>query len=376
MSRTRPFQVLTVASNKGGVGKTTIATNLAVYFRALREDLPILLIGFDEQRMPERMFGLCEEAPEETVASAMRKRSFASAVRFGEYGVSYVPTSPDVAELKREIDDLHHLERALLATGCEGLVIVDTKSDIEILTQNAIAASDLTIVVVEDHASLVEAEKIFRLLEEWKRPPGSARILLSQVDLRIKFERDAELDILALLLSEIRSSGHPVFETFISRSPKIQALTTNPQRRAFSILHHAAGSLIHRQMAHLAEDVLAALDELGYRIAVEMLAGRAPLDTAPSAAATAAAPPIATRRLFTVEELLGSSAFDFSADDDEGPRTTDHEPLVPETPRSNNPLTRELPGGDLPSEGERPEGVKSPRADRKASPVRRLRDGR
>ncbi len=34
----RPFQVLTVTSNKGGVGKTTVATNLAVYLRALRED--------------------------------------------------------------------------------------------------------------------------------------------------------------------------------------------------------------------------------------------------------------------------------------------------------------------------------------------------
>jgi cellulose biosynthesis protein BcsQ len=41
--------VLAVVSNKGGVGKTTVATNLAVYLRAMREDLPILLIGLDDQ---------------------------------------------------------------------------------------------------------------------------------------------------------------------------------------------------------------------------------------------------------------------------------------------------------------------------------------
>ena len=42
----RPF-VVTVASEKGGVGKTTIATNLAVYLKALHEDLPVTIASFD-----------------------------------------------------------------------------------------------------------------------------------------------------------------------------------------------------------------------------------------------------------------------------------------------------------------------------------------
>ena len=36
-----------VASGKGGVGKTTLATNLAIYLKGLSEDLPVTLFSFD-----------------------------------------------------------------------------------------------------------------------------------------------------------------------------------------------------------------------------------------------------------------------------------------------------------------------------------------
>ena len=72
-SAARPFRVLTVTNNKGGVGKTTLATNLAVYFRALREDLPVLFLALDDQPLPDRMFGLGGEAPRQTMAMALSR---------------------------------------------------------------------------------------------------------------------------------------------------------------------------------------------------------------------------------------------------------------------------------------------------------------
>ena len=260
-SEPRPFQVLTVTSNKGGVGKTTVAANLAVYLRALREDLPILLLGLDEQPLIDRMFAIGPRVPAVTVAGALRDGSFASAVRLGQYGVHYIPTSPRISELKLEIADVLHIERALLRSGWHGLVIIDTKSDFEILTRNAVAASDLSIVVVKDQASLHEARKVFEFLDQRGRGRDAVRVLFSLLDLRVKYAQEGTRDILALLLSEVRRRGYPHFATFISRSPKVEALYTNPSGRAFSVLHGAQGSVVHRQMRYLAGDVLG----LGWR---------------------------------------------------------------------------------------------------------------
>ena len=56
-------RALAVACNKGGVGKTTLATNLAIYLRALREDLPVAVVSLDDQRTVDRMFALRPPQP-------------------------------------------------------------------------------------------------------------------------------------------------------------------------------------------------------------------------------------------------------------------------------------------------------------------------
>jgi len=259
----RSFRVITVTSNKGGVGKTTLATNLSVYLRALDESMPILIAGFDDQPALDRMFALEPGTSGMQITQALRRGSLAPAIRLGQYGVHYVPSSRDICELKREITTPWHLQSVLLETGWSGLVVLDTKSDFEILTRNAIAAADLTLVVVKDQASLYEAQRVFDLFREWNRPFDRARIVLSLVDLRISYRGSEAEDVLNLLLAEVRQRGFPLFDTFVSRSPKVESLYTNPERRALSILHGAPGSPVHRQMQRLAEDVLAALPPRG-----------------------------------------------------------------------------------------------------------------
>lgn len=253
-------RVVSVVNNKGGIGKSTIATNLAVYLRALHEDLPILVLSLDDQSLVDRMFHVDGNRPAESLTPALRRGTLDQAICLGQYGIHYVPTCRRVSELKREIDDPHFLRRVLANTDASGLVIVDTKSDLEILTQGALLASDLVLVPIADHASLREAERVFMLLDRHGVPRERARVVLSLIDLRIKYRESEQRDLLGLLLSEIRSRGYPLLQSYVSRSPKVESLYSNPEGRATPVLHGARGSGASEQFYHLARETFAALE--------------------------------------------------------------------------------------------------------------------
>ena len=50
--------VITVSSEKGGVGKTTLATNLAIFLKALDENLPVSILSFDNHFTVDKMFAI------------------------------------------------------------------------------------------------------------------------------------------------------------------------------------------------------------------------------------------------------------------------------------------------------------------------------
>jgi cellulose biosynthesis protein BcsQ len=259
----RPQAVLTVSSNKGGVGKTTLATNLAIYLRALREELPVAVVGLDDQRVIDRMFGLRAPRPgERNLKHGWAERSLDRVLQIGEYGVHFVPSPPDVSLLKARAQDPGTLRRILDRSGWEGVFILDTKSDLEALTRSAWHAADRILIPVADWASLEEAGKVLAMLERAQLAVERARIVLTLVDRRSRV--DGTETLLHHLEAEIEQRGWPRYATTISRSPRVEALNS-ATRKPLSILHHGRGTAVYGELHDLACEVLCDVEGLSSR---------------------------------------------------------------------------------------------------------------
>lgn len=217
-------RVFAVANQKGGVGKTTTAINLAASLAA--NDLQVLLIDSDPQGNATTGVGLTKTSDRPSLYHVLLGDAAAEdAVVATEFeGLSMITADKNLVGANLELIELKDREFRLRERVQKlrekfHFVVIDCPPALDLLTLNALIAADAVVVPIQCEFFALEGiselmDTVDRIKAAFQHPLDIEGILLTMFDDRTNLTRQVANDLKEFF-------GDKVFSTVIPRSVRL-----------------------------------------------------------------------------------------------------------------------------------------------------------
>lgn len=256
-----PTKVIAVANQKGGVGKTTTAVNLAACLAAMGKR--ILLFDLDPQANATSGMGLEKTEGGSAYHPLLGEGTLLEKIKPTAYErLEIIPSEVDLCGVDVELArSENHLLRVALAlkpvveSGRFDLIILDCPPSVGMLTLNAFAAAEGLLVPLQcEYYSLEGISMLHRLINQLREAGVNPTldifgVLMTMYDGRTKLAQQ--------VVSEVQQHfGDKVFQTLIPRSTRLAEAPSFGK----PIIHYDKYSASAAAYEVLAQEVLARID--------------------------------------------------------------------------------------------------------------------
>ena len=248
-------KIISIANQKGGVGKTTTAVNLSASLAVLEKK--VLLIDCDPQANATSGIGVDPDSLEKSVYECILGQADVKDIimETDTPNLDLLPTRIDLVgaevELVNEKGRESFLSRALEPVKDNyDYIIIDCSPSLGLITINALTASDSVIIPIQSEYFALEG--LGKLL-------NTVRIVQTRLNPRLTIEGllitmyDSRLRLARQVVEDVRSHfKQMVFETLIFRNTKLAEAPSYGK----SIIMHDAASTGALNYLNLAQEIL------------------------------------------------------------------------------------------------------------------------